>query len=231
MAGFSLCQDYLQQVREGSIVCRPEIASIRGSQVTFADGTSTAVDAIVCATGFDIDIPYLDRAVCDVLGPDLALYQRTFHPDLRGFGVMGQFLAQGPYLPLLELQARWIVAVWSGEVALPHEHLMRHVMAQPRPPLDAHNALALTLSEELGVSPEPSDWPALTEALVFGPMLPPRYRLSGPGARPDAAARFAQQLAASPRAPVDPTDLEALRHFGWQATAHAIAGVQAAVAS
>jgi cation diffusion facilitator CzcD-associated flavoprotein CzcO len=230
VAGFSLCQDYLRQVRDGSIVCRPEIASIRGSQITFADRSRTAVDAIVCATGFDIDIPYLSRQVWDALGPDLALYHRTFHPDLRGLGVIGQFLAQGPYFPLLELQARWIVAVWSGEVALPHEHAMRHVMAQPRPPLDAHNALALTLSEALGVSPEPSDWPALTEPLVFGPMLPPRYRLSGPGARPDAAARFVQQLAASPRAPVDPADVDALRQFGRQDAAEAIAGAPVPVA-
>ena len=33
--------------------------------------------------------------------------------------MIGQFLAQGPYFPLLELQARWIVAVWSGEVGSP----------------------------------------------------------------------------------------------------------------
>jgi hypothetical protein len=46
--------------------------------------------------------------------------------------------------------------------------------------------------------------------LLFGPMLPPRYRLAGPGAQPEASARFEAQLAASPRAPVDPADLEAL---------------------
>ena len=50
-------------------------------------------------------------------------------------------------------------------------------------------------------------------------MLPPRYRLTGPGARADAAALFAEQLAASPRAPVDPADLESLRAFGLEATA------------
>ena len=49
-----------------------------------------------------------------MLGPDLALYQRTLHPDLPGFGVIGQYLAQGPYFPLLELQARWIVGVSGG---------------------------------------------------------------------------------------------------------------------
>jgi len=214
VAGLSLCQDYLAQVRDGSVVCRPAIASIDGRTVTFADGSSDTVGAIICATGYDIDIPYLSEDIRRVLGPDLGLYQRTFHPDLWGLGVLGQFLAQGPYFPLLELQARWIMAVWSEEVALPDPWLMRRAIAQPRPPLDAHNALALALSEELGVAPDPVDWPKLWEPLIFGPMLPPRYRLSGPGATPDAPRLFAQQLAASPQAPVDPADVDALHANG-----------------
>jgi hypothetical protein len=90
---------------------------------------------------------------------------------------------------------------------------MRHVIAGPRPHIDAHHMLALTLSEELGVAPEPADWPELSEPLTFGPLLPPRYRLSGPGARGDAAALFAEQLATSPRAPVDPADVESMREI------------------
>jgi dimethylaniline monooxygenase (N-oxide forming) len=136
------------------------------------------------------------------------------HPDLPGLGVIGQFLAQGPYFPLLELQARWIVGTWTGEVALPDEATMRATIAQGQPPLDAHNALALTLAEELGVAPDPEVWPELSEALIFGPLLPPRYHLSGPGATDSAADLFAEQLAASPRAPVDPADIEALPRFG-----------------
>jgi hypothetical protein len=228
VAGLSLCQEYLPQVRDGSIACRPGISSIDGRHVSFADGSTEAVEVIICATGYDVDIPYLDERVRHVLGPDLALYQRTFHPDLPGLGVIGQFLAQGPYFPLLELQARWIAAVWSGAAALPDDETVRHVIAQPRPPLDAHNALALTLSEELGVAPEPMDWPGLCEPLVFGPLLPPRYRLSGPGATAEASGMFAQQLGASPRTAVDPADLELLRGFGWEATAAAIAGSVAA---
>jgi dimethylaniline monooxygenase (N-oxide forming) len=226
VAGLSLCQHYLAQVRDGSVVCRPEIVSLHGRTVSFTDGSTETVDTIICATGYDIDIPYLSDDVRRVLGPDLALYQRTFHPDLWGLGVIGQFLAQGPYFPLLELQARWIVAVWSGEVALPDDALMRRVLAQPRPPLDAHNALALTLSEELGVAPDPIDWLELCEPLLFGPMLPPRYRLSGPGAMADAHRLFTEQLAASPRAPVDSADVQSLHRFGLHAAAAEIAESQ-----
>ncbi len=219
IAGLSLCQEYLAQVREGSIVCRPAIAAVDDRTVTFTDGTSATVDVIVCATGYDLDVPYLDSDLVDARAGDWPLYERTFHPDLPGLGVIGQFLAQGPYFPLLELQARWIVAVWSGAAPPPAEDRIRQGLARGRPPLEAHNALALTLSEELGVSPDPLDWPELAEPLIFGPMLPMRYRLSGPGALPDGPAMYASALSTSPRAPVEPGDIEALRAFGWEAAA------------
>ena len=218
-AGISLCQDYLAQVADGSITCRPAVIAIDGTTVEFTDGSTETVDAIICATGYEIDLPYLDPAVRALLGPELTLYQRTLHPDLEGFGVIGQFLAQGPYFPLLELQARWIVALWAGDVAPPDTQVMRRAIALPPPALDAHNVLAITLAEELGVAPDLLARPELTEALLFGPLLPPRYRLDGPGARGDAGEHFAEQLAASPRAPVDPADVEALRDFGFDVAA------------
>jgi dimethylaniline monooxygenase (N-oxide forming) len=214
VAGVSLCQDYLAQINEGAITCRPAIAAVSGKEVTFVDGSTGTYEAIICATGYDLDIPYLDRDIWSAVGPSFGLYQRTLHPDLPGLGVVGQFLAQGPYFPLLELQARWIVATWTDQVAVPDRAKMRATIAQGQPPLDAHNSLALTLAEELGVAPNVENWPELSEPLMFGPLLPPRYRLSGPGAMHSAADRFAEQLAASPRAPVEPADLEALPTFG-----------------
>ena len=214
IAGLSLCQDYLAQIYEGAIGCRPAIAAVAGKEVRFVDGSTGVYDVIISATGYELDIPYLDRALWHTVGPGCVLYHRTLHPDLPGLGVIGQFLAQGPYFPLLELQARWIIATWTGEVALPDEATMRVTIAQGQPPLDAHNALALTLAEAIGVAPNVQDWPELSEALIFGPLLPPRYRLSGPGALDGAADLFVDQLTASPRAPVDPADLDALPALG-----------------
>lgn len=221
-AGLSLCQDYLAQVAGGSIACRPAIAAVDGRAVTFGDGATATFDAVICATGYDLDIPYLDGDLRRLLGADLGLYRHTLHPDLPGFGVTGQFLAQGPYFPLLELQARWIVAIFAGDVAPPQPEHMRRVIAQPRPPTEPHNLLAVTLAEELGVAPDLLARPDLTEPLLFGPMLPPRYRLDGPGAQPRAEERFRSQLAASPRPAVDPDDVEALRGFGLAAVADAL---------
>ena len=219
VAGLALGQDYLACVRDGLIACRPEIAEVRGREVVFADGSAESVDAIVSATGYDLDIPFLDEDVCKVVGRDLALYRRTLHPDLPRLGFIGQFLAQGPYFPLLELQARWIVATWAGEVAPPDEARMRAGLAEPRPALDPHNVLASTLAEELGVAPDVTAVPELAEALLFGPMLPARYRLRGPGAQPEAAGRFTDQLGTAARPPVEAADVDALEALGFGAEA------------
>jgi dimethylaniline monooxygenase (N-oxide forming) len=172
------------------------------------------VGAIICATGYDVDLPYLTADVQQLLGSELDLYHRTLHPDLPGFGAVGQFLLQGPYFPLLELQARWIVGLWAGDVRLPPPGTMRLAMAEPRPAVDSHHTLATTLAEQIGIAPDLRARPDLAEPLLFGPMLPPRYRLDGPGARADAADLFTEQLAASPRAPVDLADVETLSRLG-----------------
>ena len=51
MAAFCSCQDYLVQVADGSIVCRPAIAGVDGHSVTFMDGSTHTIAAIVGATG------------------------------------------------------------------------------------------------------------------------------------------------------------------------------------
>jgi hypothetical protein len=214
-AGHSLCQDYLAQVQAGTIVCRPAIVDARGDLVTFADGSTERVDAIVCATGYRLDIPYLSSELWAVLGPDLRLHLRTMHPDLPHFGVVGEFNLQGPFFPLLELQARWIVGAWSGDGPELDDKAARASVASPTPVMDSHNVLAVALAEAAGVAPDVQARPDLAEALLFGPMLPPRYRLDGPGAIPDAAATFRDQLAASPRAPVQPDDIAALPDVGY----------------
>jgi dimethylaniline monooxygenase (N-oxide forming) len=218
VAGLSLSQHYLEQVSAGQIICRPAIAEVNRLGVEFVDGTCESVDAIICATGYDLAIPSLSDQVWSILGGDLRLHHRTFHPDLPGLAIMGQFALQGPYFPLLELQARWIINSWSGEIAPPAESAMRASLASAAPVTDSHNVLAVTLSHAAGVAPDLDSRPELIEPLLLGPMLPVRYRLDGPGAQHDAALRFTQQLASSPRAVPDADDVAALTSLGLRKT-------------
>jgi cation diffusion facilitator CzcD-associated flavoprotein CzcO len=210
VAGHSLCQDYLAQVRAGLITCRPGISAITDRRVSFSDGSTDSVDAIVCATGYDLDIQYLSDEIRALLGPSLRLHHRSLHPGLPGLGFVGLFPASGPYFPLLELQARWITNVFAGALPPPPEQEMLASVSADPPPLDSHDALALLLSESSGVSPDLRARPELLEPLLFGPMVPARYRLDGPGCLPDAVDIYRAQLDACPRAPVEPDDIASL---------------------
>jgi dimethylaniline monooxygenase (N-oxide forming) len=214
VAGHSLAQSYLEQVRAGRIVCRPDIAGVDGRSITFTDGSRETVDVVICATGYALDIPYLPQEVWRTIGPRLHLHRRTLHPDLPHLAFVGQFALQGPYFPLLELQARYIAHVWSGALPEPDEADMRRSVAAAPPPVDAHHMLAVELAEAAGVAPELDARPGLVEPLLFGPMLPQRYRLDGPGSRPEAAAEYARELRRSPRATVDPADTADLPRMG-----------------
>jgi cation diffusion facilitator CzcD-associated flavoprotein CzcO len=192
--GLSQAQHYLALVAEGRIAPRCEIAGVSGDVVEFADGSREAFDAILCATGYDLDLGYLDEGVRSVLGVDgpyVEVHQRTLHPDLPGLGVLGQFVLQGPYFPVLELQARWLAGVWSGAIEAPSDERMRagiEAYRQMRPMVrfDLYHVLVTALAEEVGVAPDLTARPGLTAALLFGPLAPAQFRLDGPGALPEA---------------------------------------------
>ena len=122
------------------------------------------------------------------LGPGRRARPLSAHtaPDLPGLGVIGQFLLQGPYWPLLELQARWIMGVFSG-ACLPRRAAPARcdgdAAAAGRVPPRAGSAAG----RGAGRQPRPTGWPTRGGA-GFGPMLPRATGSAGPGASPDAAA-------------------------------------------
>jgi cation diffusion facilitator CzcD-associated flavoprotein CzcO len=220
--GLSQAQHYLALVAEDRIAVRPGIAEVDGDVVVFEDGSREQVDAIVCATGYALDLPYLSQEIRTALAADdtyLDLYQRTLHPDLPGLGFVGQYVLQGPYFPVLELQARWLAALWSGAVDAPGEQRMRAGIEEYRamkPILrsDVHHVLAGILAAESGVAPSLTARPHLTAALLFGPLAPAQYRLDGPGALAEAEEQYLRAIAEfgdGPCANVGPEHLAGLR--------------------
>jgi cation diffusion facilitator CzcD-associated flavoprotein CzcO len=192
--GIAQAQHYLPLVAEGRIDARPALTTIDGDRVAFADGTSETIDAVVLATGYEVSLPYL-------AGLDLdALDGLTFGPERAGLAVMGQYVVHGPYFPVLELQARWIAAVWTGARAL------GDLPELPPLPFFAHHHLAGAFAEAAGCAPDLAAHPDRADALLFGPLLPERYRLDEPA----AAARFRAATSGFAPTPEQVAMLEAL---------------------
>ena len=202
-AGVTLNQQYLSMVAEGRIRVHAWLERVDGQTVTFRDGVSEDFDAIIMGTGFELDLPFLAddlRAVLDVDAQHVDLDRHTFHPDLPGLAFLGLWDQSGGYFVPLELQARWVAYSWSGAVPTETEAERRAAIAAYRAQRGQSqktrmNVAALTFARAAGVEPDPAAWPALERALLFGPLAPSSFRLSGHDALPDAAALFAAEAA------------------------------------
>lgn len=204
-AGVTQCQHYLPLVAEGRIAVKPWMSSVNGSTVTFSDGTSEEFDGLIFGTGFDLNLPFVSHDVRQRLaGPksSLDLYECTFHPNLPGLAFSGMFQVGGPYLPAIELQARWIAYALSGARPLPSELSMAaHMEADGSRGSEKHHlaSLMMRFARLAGVEPSVESLPELRDALDHGPMIPASFRVSGRDQTLEAASRVLGLAAATRR--------------------------------
>jgi len=199
-AGITQSQAFLPLVAEGRIIARPWMESIQENSIRFTDGTSTQVDALIFGTGFSLDLPFLAEQHAQQLDLDdqhIDLFAHTLHPDLPGLAFLGLYDIVGPAFPVLELQARWLTYLWSGLRQMPPHEVMREGVeacraARHLPTAVPMHLLALQFSRLAGVEPRLEQFPELARPLLFGPLSPQSFRLSGPDALPDAAQRVAE---------------------------------------
>lgn len=104
----TMSDDIPRLASHGRIVVKPAIDRFDGHDVVFADGTRAAFDLIVMATGYELAIPFLDRA--HYLGPDglPRLFLNTAHPEHDSLYFAGLIQANGSIWRLAALQGRII---------------------------------------------------------------------------------------------------------------------------
>jgi hypothetical protein len=201
-ASITQSQFFLPLVAEGRISVKPWIESVSGQTVQFQGGVSEAFDAIVFGTGYDLHLPFLSDDIRHTLDLDachIDLYKLTFHPGLPGLAFLGLFELMGPYYPVLELQARWIAYTFSGARPLPSTDELEAGVAAYRarrgaPQMLPNHTVALLFSRAAGVEPDLQQWPSLARALLFGPLTPMSFRISGRDSLPDAPQKFADEV-------------------------------------
>jgi cation diffusion facilitator CzcD-associated flavoprotein CzcO len=196
-AGISQSQRFLPAVAEGRITVRPWIERIDKDTVFFADGSYATPDAILFGTGYGLSLPWLAADIARTLDYDgrwIDLYAHTFHPDLEGLAFVGLYNLVGPYLPALELQARWIAYVLAGRVRMPTRTQMEQGLEacramRERDQQPVLHELAVCLARHAEVEPDLERWPDLERALLFGPLSPVSFRLQGTDCLDEAPVR------------------------------------------
>ena len=94
----------------------------------FEDGTSSDVDVIVYATGYNITFPFFDEPFLSAPGNVIRLFKRMFKPGLDDLVFMGFAQAVPTLFPFVEAQARLLAAYAVGAYALPDLDEMERVI-------------------------------------------------------------------------------------------------------
>lgn len=112
------------------IAAKPGIDRVTSKQVHFVDGTSEEIDAIIAATGYETDLPFLPEGTSPVRGTHMHLYNRIVHPELPNLFFVGFFdVTGGSNIRMMDDQSEYTAAVASGSVQLPSTERMQQAIA------------------------------------------------------------------------------------------------------
>ncbi|CAJ1060081.1 dimethylaniline monooxygenase 5-like isoform X2 [Labrus bergylta] [Xyrichtys novacula] len=123
------------RILQGALVMKPNLRGFRGSGVEFEDGSvEENIDSVVFCTGYKGTFPFLPAALTNGPNGEFTLYKRVFPPSLSKptLAIMGLLQARGPIMPIVEMQARWAVRVFTGFCRLPTEEKMLEVFESDR---------------------------------------------------------------------------------------------------
>lgn len=124
----AVSSDLAPALRRGAIEIRPGVTAVDGATVRFADGRVDAVDAIVCATGYRLTLPFLAPSLLAPQGTALPLYRRIVPLDLPGLYFIGLVDAPSGLLPIVERQSAWLADLLVGAATLPDHRRMREAV-------------------------------------------------------------------------------------------------------
>ena len=115
----TVSSEFLLRLGSGDIEVKPNIAELMGRAVRFEDGSVEQVDAIVCATGYRIDFPFLADEDAPVRDNHIGLFKRMVRPQRPTLWFMGLAQSLPTLVNLAEQQSKLLAAYAAGDYALP----------------------------------------------------------------------------------------------------------------
>ena len=189
----------IHHIQRNNIQVKPNIATLEPNGVIFTDGSKTEADAIVCCTGYHVDLPFLDADLNELVLEEgtnkMKLFKGVFSPEIgKSLGFIGFAQpASGGLLTVSETQARWFSALCKGLVSLPSKELMYDEMKRDEQQSSARYFASprhtfqkdpITYNDEIaayfGAKPQLWRHPRLVWNLVFGSGGAAQWRLQGP---------------------------------------------------
>lgn len=189
----------IHHIQRQNIVVKPNIAAFKGNEVIFADGSRSVADAVVCCTGYRIDLPFLGSNIKDLVVEEstnkIKLFKNVFAPEIGASLAFIGFAqpASGGLLSISETQARWFSELCKGTIKLPPAEKMHQELKQDQQKTESiYYASArhtiqedpMTYNDEIasyfGAKPQLWKHPSLAWNLIVGTCGAAQYRLQGP---------------------------------------------------
>ena len=98
----------LYQLGHGRLQAKPDVVAFDQDEVVFADDTRESFDMIVCATGYEVRFPFIDKELLNWNEDLPQLHLHSIHPNRDDVFVVGMIQPNGGLWPLAELQAKLI---------------------------------------------------------------------------------------------------------------------------
>ena len=99
----------LHHLAHGDIKAKSDVARFDGKTVHFTDGTAEEIDLVLCATGYEWKIPYIDPALFEWKRGKPDLYMNLFARKARGLYAMGYMETNGGAYKLFDEMADFTV--------------------------------------------------------------------------------------------------------------------------
>lgn len=104
----------LFHIGHGDIDAKPDLESIEGDTAVFSDGTREQVDVIVWATGYRVDIPFLDPAIFDWRDKLSSTFLRMVPAEFDNLLFVGYLNSPSGIGNLVNTMARFVVSYVQG---------------------------------------------------------------------------------------------------------------------
>lgn len=166
----SISDHYAELVRSQKItIVKGKLMSMEGTTLTITSNiTIPDVDTIIMSTGYRSSLPFLDPNDLDTISFEpkdpitpLLLYRNMIHPDVPNMAFVGMY--RGPYWGVVELQARYVAALFSNRLRFPSDDILRDGIKRelairnfrPRPqfPHPDNTGLISSLAKDLDITP------------------------------------------------------------------------------
>lgn len=102
----------------GTVSIKPSVKEFTETSAVFEDGTVfEAIDFVIFATGYGYAYPFLDDSIIKSRNNEVILFKGIFPPLMEKptLAVIGLVQSLGAAIPTADLQARWVVKVFTSK--------------------------------------------------------------------------------------------------------------------